>query len=329
MFQSMRLSGLTRWLILFLLFFMAGCSGIKYSIYEKAMSHERSKAGLELKTIEAGGKTISLMESERGNDKPTIILIHGFTANKENWIRFAAYLTDAYHVVAMDLPGHGDSVKDFDLKYDFSDQVIYVNEIVSSLKIEKFHMAGNSMGGAISALYAVAFPQQVQSLFLIDPAGIYRYDCELTRRLAEGHNPLIVTCDEDFYELMDFALEEKPFIPWPITSVMAEKAIKNEAINKKIFNDFHARQAYSFDEEIKKITAPTMILWGAEDRVIHVDNAAVFNLLIPNSQTIVLEGVGHAPMIEVPEKASKIYMDFISSLQCSADVTVSAEKGDL
>lgn len=314
MSQSLRLLGLTRWLILFFSVFMAGCTGIKYSIYEKAMNHERSKAGLELKTIEAGGKTISLMESERGNDKPTIILVHGFTANKENWIRFAAYLTETYHVVAMDLPGHGDSVKDFNLQYDFSDQVIYVNEIVSCLNIEKFHMAGNSMGGAISALYAVAFPEQVQSLFLIDPAGIHRYDCELTRRLAEGSNPLIVTCDDDFYELMDFALEEKPFIPWPVTSVMAEKSAANEAINRKIFADFHGIHASSFDDEIKKITAPTMILWGAEDRIIHVDNASVFNQLIPNSQTIVLEGIGHAPMIEVPEKSAKLYIDFINSL---------------
>lgn len=314
MSQSLRLLGLTRWLILFFSVFMAGCTGIKYSIYEKAMNHERSKAGLELKTIEAGGKTISLMESERGNDKPTIILVHGFTANKENWIRFAAYLTETYHVVAMDLPGHGDSVKDFNLQYDFSDQVIYVNEIVSCLNIEKFHMAGNSMGGAISALYAVAFPEQVQSLFLIDPAGIHRYDCELTRRLAEGSNPLIVTCDDDFYELMDFALEEKPFIPWPVTSVMAEKSAANEAINRKMFKDFYGDHGYLFEDEIQKITAPTMILWGEEDRIIHVDNASVFNQLIPNSQTIVLEGIGHAPMIEVPEKSAKLYIDFINSL---------------
>ncbi len=325
MSQSMRLSGLTRLLILFFSVLMAGCSGIKYSLYEKAMNHELGKAGLELKTIEAGGKTISLLENDRGDNKPTIVLVHGFAASKENWILFAAYLTDTYHVVAMDLPGHGDSVKDFNLQYDFCDQVVYVNEILTYLNIKKFHMAGNSMGGAISSLYAVAYPEQVASLFLIDPAGVYRYDCELTRRLAEGENPLIVTCDEDFYELIDFALEEKPFIPWPVSSVMAEKSAANEAINRKMFKDFYGGHGCSFDDEIQKITAPTIILWGAEDRIIHVDNASVFNQLIPNSQVVVLEGVGHAPMIEVPEKSSKIYMDFISSLQCPADETVSAE----
>jgi len=301
-----------RFLIICAAIFLTGCSGIKYSLYEKAMNYEREKAGLHLKTIDADGKSISLLESEPGKNKPTIVMVHGFAANKENWIRFAAYLTDDYHVVAMDLPGHGDSVKDFNLRYGLKDQVVYVNEILSQLKINKFHMTGNSMGGAISALYAVAYPDQVESLFLIDPAGIHVYDCELTRRLAEGENPLIVTCNEDFYRLMDFALEQKPYIPWPITSVMAEKAVANEAINRKIFADFHREMDETFNGEIKKITAPTLILWGAEDRIIDMKNAVIFNQMIPHSELVVFDETGHAPMIEMPEKAAKLYKDFIS-----------------
>ncbi|MCD6586141.1 MAG: alpha/beta hydrolase [Desulfobacteraceae bacterium] len=311
--QLWKLPGLIRLLVISVTVFLTGCSGIKYSLYETAMNHEHNKAGLFFKTIEVTGKTISLLESEQGENKPTIVLVHGFAANKENWVRFAAYLTDAYHVVAMDLPGHGESEKDFNLRYDLSDQVGYINEILTQLNIKKFHMAGNSMGGAISALYAVAYPEQVESLFLIDPAGIYSYDCELNRCLARGENPLIVTCDEDFYQLMDFALEKKPFIPWPIAGVMAEKATANEAINRKIFADLRGDRAYLFEDEIKKITSPTFILWGAEDRVIDVKNAALFDQLIPHSQVMILEGVGHAPMIEVPEESAKIFMDFIIS----------------
>ncbi|MBC2716619.1 MAG: alpha/beta hydrolase [Desulfobacteraceae bacterium] len=306
--------GLIRLLIISATVLLAGCSGIKYNLYEKAMNHELKKAGLCLKTIEVAGKTISLLESERSENKPSIILIHGFAANKENWVRFSAYLTDAYHVVAMDLPGHGESVKDFNLQYTYSDQVVYVNEILTRLNIKKFHMAGNSMGGAISALYAVAYPEQVQSLFLIDPAGIFVYDCELTRLLEKGENPLIVSCDDDFYKLIDFALEKKPFIPWPIAGVMAEKAVANEAINKKIFKDFHKIPTDAFIDAIEKIKVPTLILWGEEDRIIHVNNASVFAEQIPNSQTVILAGVGHAPMIEVPEESAIIYMDFIDSL---------------
>jgi len=53
-------------------------------------------------------------------------------------------------------------------------------------------------------------------------------------------------------------------------------------------------------------------LWGTKDRIIHVDNASVFEELIPHSRKILLEDIGHAPMIEDPEKTAKIYQDFIS-----------------
>ena len=93
-----------------------------------------------------------------------------------------------------------------------------------------------------------------------------------------------------------------------------EKAVANEAINRKIFKDLHKALPYAFSDAIEKITAPSLILWGAEDRVIHVNNASIFVKQIPNSQTVILAGVGHAPMIEVPEESAKKYIDFIDSL---------------
>ena len=57
-------------------------------------------------------------------------------------------------------------------------------------------------------------------------------------------------------------------------------------------------------EELKKITVPALILWGAQDRVISVDNADVFDQLIPDSKKIILDGVGHVPMLEIPEKSA-------------------------
>jgi pimeloyl-ACP methyl ester carboxylesterase len=327
-----QLTGSKQWLrffFLLMLICLTGCAGIRNSLYEKAMAHERKKAGLALKTIDAGGKTISLLESAPGEKRPTIVMVHGFAANKENWVRFAAHLTEAYHVVAMDLPGHGESEKDFSLNYDFREQAGFVNEILTRLNIDRFHMAGNSMGGAIAALYAANYPDQVTSLFLIDPAGIHQYESELSRRLEGGENPLIVREKDDFYELMDFALEQKPFMPWPIISVMAEKYVANESINRKIFADFYSSADYSIESELKKITAPAFILWGAQDRIIHVKNADVFHELIPDSRMRVLDNVGHAPMIEVPEETAEIYLNFIHSLSEIASGEDSAGKESL
>jgi pimeloyl-ACP methyl ester carboxylesterase len=214
----------------------------------------------------------------------------------------------------MDLPGHGESVKVLILPYGIDDQAGYVHEILTKLNINTFHLAGNSMGGAISCLYATRYPEEVQSLFLIDPAGIYQYDSELVHRLKKGENPLIVTSRNGFDALMDFALEEKPYIPWPVAGVMAEKAVANRPVNEKIFSQITAPHQYDFEAELGKITAPTLILWGENDRIIHVDNASVFQKRIPHSRKMVMEGIGHAAMIEVPEQTAQIYADFILSL---------------
>ncbi|MCU0599308.1 MAG: alpha/beta hydrolase [Desulfobacterales bacterium] len=301
-----------RFLLILSLWLLSACTAVKYGLYDTALKSEHWKAGLSEKKLDWNGKTISYLENNKDGKKQTIVLIHGFAANKENWVRFAAHLDSGYHVVIPDLPGHGESVKDFNLKYAYSDQVKYLHEILGRLKIEKFHMAGNSMGGAISCLYAAAYPDQVKSLLLIDPAGIHRYECELTQMIKEGKNPLIVTCPDDFEKLMDFALEKKPYIPWPISTVLAEKAVENQEINKKMFSDMHERRGFEFEDAIQTIKAPTLIVWGDQDRIISIKNATLFEQLIPGSKKIVFEGVGHAPMIELPEKSANLYLDFLA-----------------
>jgi pimeloyl-ACP methyl ester carboxylesterase len=298
--------------IILSLFLISACTAVKYGLYDTALKSEHWKAGLSAKTLDWDGRNISYLENDNDGKKQTIVLIHGFAANKENWVRFAAHLVSGYHVVIPDLPGHGESVKDFNLKYAYSDQVKYLHDILGRLKIEKVHMAGNSMGGAISCLYAATYPDQVKSLLLINPAGIHQYECELTQMIKEGKNPLIVTCPDDFEKLMDFALEKKPYIPWPITSVLAEKAVENQALNKKMFADMHIARGFEFEDAIQKIRSLTLIFWGAQDRVISVKNATLFEQLIPGSKKIVFEGVGHAPMIEIPEKSAGKYLDFLS-----------------
>jgi pimeloyl-ACP methyl ester carboxylesterase len=65
---------------------------------------------------------------------------------------------------------------------------------------------------------------------------------------------------------------------------------------------------------LKKINAPTLILWGAKDRILSMDNALVFEKLMPHSKKIIFEGIGHMPMLEVPEKTAQVYKDFLSSM---------------
>ena len=306
-----RRPGITLFLILFATLLTAGCAPMKTGLYEMAISHECRRADLIAKKIEANEMTIAFLESNTDKRRPTVVMLHGFAASKENWIRFARHLTDQFHVVAIDLPGHGESIKDPGLSYDIDDQVAYLIPIFEQMDLQRFHMVGNSMGGAISSLYAARHPDQVKSLFLIDPAGIYAYESELVACIINNDNPLLVEKKADFDRLMDFAMEKQPFIPWPIKSVMAERMIADKGLNKQIFADIRTNHDYCFKSELKEITVPAMIVWGREDRVIHWKNASVFDRLIPASETKILDGIGHAPMIEAPETTAEIFASFI------------------
>ncbi|PXX93481.1 alpha/beta hydrolase [Marinobacter vulgaris] len=289
----------------------SACS--RQTLYENAISWERSAAGLQASTISVDNMTIAYLSNEEPVNGETIVLIHGFGANKDNWTRLAGELTDEFNVYAIDLPGHGDSSKSLDLGYRFEDQVGHLSEILAALNIDEAHMMGNSMGGAITALYAATYPDQIRSAVLFDPAGILEYDSKLVELVMEGDNPLIPAKEGDFERLIDFALERKPFVPWPIYEVMEEKAIANREVNQAIFEAIRdSVYEQDFREAITRIEAPVLVIWGKEDRVINYRNADVFVNRIPDARKVLLDGVGHAPMVEVPEKSAELFREFLA-----------------
>ncbi len=302
-------------LMLLLLSILALTACSRGEIYEAAIGYERRSAGLEFQSVKVDDLTIAYLANERIANAPDVVMIHGFGANKDNWLRMAAYLTDSYNVYAIDLPGHGDSSKPLDIGYSISDQVDYLNRILQTLALNRIHLTGHSMGGAITALYASTYPDSVLSATLFDPGGVSDYDSELVTQVQQGENPLIVEKAGDFEKLMDFALEQKPFVPWPIYSVMEQRAIANQAINKRIFADIRDSDYQpDFRDGLKNITAPVLIVWGREDRVINYRSAEVFQREIPRSDVVIMDNVGHAPMVEVPEQSANLMRELIEAL---------------
>jgi len=289
---------------------MTACS--RQAIYETAIGLERSSAGLEPATVEVGNLDIAYLRNQQAVDGDTIVMVHGFGANKDNWTRMAGYLTDDFNVYAIDLPGHGGSSKPLDIGYRLEDQAGYLARILEALSIGEAHIMGNSMGGAISALYAANHADRVKSLVLFDPAGILEYPSPLVDLVSDGNNPLIPKQPGDFERLMDFALEEEPFVPWPILSVMEDRAIANQKVNEVIFAAIRdAGFEADFRNAIARIKAPVLIIWGRQDRVINYRNGEVFAQAIPDARLEVMEGIGHGPMIEAPEASAELFLEFI------------------
>ncbi|WP_029654740.1 alpha/beta fold hydrolase [Marinobacter daepoensis] len=310
----MRHTPLNIFLLLIITVLLSACS--RQTIYEHAIGWERSGAGLEAAQITVGNLNIAYLRSKEPVEGDNLVLIHGFGANKDNWTRLARELKGEYNIYALDLPGHGDSSKPLDIGYRFEDQVRYVHQTLARLGIEQFHMMGNSMGGAITAVYAATHPEQVQTAVLFDPAGIFEYESELVELVMKGDNPLIPKEEGDFDRLLDFALEQRPFMPWPILGVMEENAIANRDVNEVIFRAIRDTGFEpAFRNTITNIQAPVLVVWGKLDRVINYRNADVFVEAIPNARKALLDGIGHAPMVEAPGKSAERFRRFLAEQQ--------------
>ena len=127
---------------------ITGCASIENKVTDWAVGAERSMADLQAKQITVAEFSIPYLEGGQG---PTVFLIHGFQSNKDIWIRFARQLTKQYHVIAIDLPAHGDSNILMDKSYSIAEQSKRVVAIMEKLNLtQPVHVMGHSMGGAIA-----------------------------------------------------------------------------------------------------------------------------------------------------------------------------------
>lgn len=285
----------------------------RYEIREWAIDYEAEKSRLVAKFGLFGNESFAYLEGPKVDGQETIIMLHGFGASKENWLRFAGYFSDQYHVIALDLAGHGENKPDISGAYRIANQMEFVKAVSQSLGLQKFHLVGNSMGGGISSLYAATYPDQVLSAVLISPAGVHDVPSLMEEALAkkDGSNPLIAKSEEEFMQLLDFVMEQPPYIPGPILRVEAERAVSRLEINQLIFKQIRSDLEIGIETKLKQIQAPVLIIWGDQDRAIHVDNIEKYATLVPNATKLVLEGIGHVAMVEAPQVSADAMLAFL------------------
>lgn len=313
--------------LIFTSLLLGGCTASQQdSLFTEVISMARDSVGLEVKTAPAGDVTLTYMERQSTDiaNAESIILLHGFSANKDNWIRFTKALDEKYHVIAVDLAGHGDSEKLMTTDYDLIKQAERLDSFLAGLGINRFHIAGNSMGGAISAIYSLNRPEKIKSLTLIDAAGIEGAQVsEFYQALQKGSNPLIATDEESFEYRMNFTMSQPPLLPWPLRPALYRQTLARAEINTKIFSDMLTTKQRlienNFHQSIQATIAehqlPTLIMWGKEDRVLDVSAAAAFKEIIPNASVHIFEGVGHLPMVEIPNESAEVYQQFLSTVE--------------
>ncbi|QFT55725.1 alpha/beta fold hydrolase [Microbulbifer sp. THAF38] len=281
---------------------------------------ERKISGLNFRTIDIEEGGISYLQGGSGTP---LILLHGFGADKDNWVRLARYLTRHFQIIALDLPGFGESFKNPGLDYDVQSQVQHLNSFVNAIGLKQFHLAGNSMGGYIAGNYAATYPEKTISLWLLNTLGVQDSpNSEMFEQILRNELPVILTKRREDYEvLLDHVFHKRPFIPGFAVSELSKSAKENFSLHHKIFKDIHKIKdgniefSSPLDTRLKGFPKPTLITWGEKDRILHPRAGINLSRKITGSKLKLMDNIGHLPMIESPKMTANQFISFESSLQ--------------
>lgn len=308
----------TRWLV-FLLFIGAATASISLTypkVGELALNVgagiEARIYGLEERTLRVDDVDMSYYDNAL-EDKPAIVMIHGYTAHKDVWPRFAKHFSKTHRIVIPDLAGHGKTNFEPGLEYTQAAQARRVLALMDTLGITKAHITGNSMGGYIAAYIALYHPNRTLSVALFDPAGVISpVPSELDQMIQSQENAFLIHSREDFSAFYPMTMAKPPWLPGFVLDAMADDYLTRRESYALIFNQIH--QEKRLTDDLSKMQPPSLLIWGDQDRLLHVSATDVWTQAVPSMQLEVLPGVGHMPMVEVPKESADIYQQFLANL---------------
>lgn len=294
--------------------------------FQNVLQQERAWAGLQSKTLKVGDITWSYSEGGQAG-KPIVILIHGLAGSRDNWNRVARALTANYHVIIPDLPASGETQVPKDFDYAVPNVTEKLRRFVEAANLTgPAHIAGHSLGGSIAMLYAGQYPFETKSLFLVDAAGVYKAATTPYLKDPSHIKNMIVSKKGDFNFLMQQAMFSPPFIPKEIAQAQEKMMIGQIEQTQKMVDQLIAlNKLYtpdSFALLARSIDAPTLILWGKQDKIINVGVAPELKSLLKNAQTpIILDNVGHMPILEADQLVVQQYLPFLSKIHAQKPAT--------
>jgi pimeloyl-ACP methyl ester carboxylesterase len=273
----------------------------------------RRKAGLVQKELTVNGNRMPYLVGGSGE---ALILIHGFTANKDTFDAIAPYLTPTYTVYAPDLPGHGDADKDLNADFSIEAFVNHVRQFAHALGLKRVHLCGSSLGGGVVGFYAARFPDEVASLWLIDAAVTREFltDSEMIRQYdATGKFPYLVQTHEEHARKMDMVFGKPAKMPHCMMFAFGEAAIQDFAIQSAILKQ--VRKTVPIDSLYSNLNTSALIVTGDNDLVVPPSSTQTLAKVFPQSTIQIVKGAGHIPMVDRPNRSARDYLAFRAKLE--------------
>jgi len=249
--------------------------------------------------LTAGGIRFHYVAAPAAPERPAIVFLHGAGANHTIWLGQMKALRSRARVVIPDLPAHGKSETIPGVTIDE-----YARALAHFLEAQvggPCVLAGHSMGGAIALCLALARPELVSGLVLVGTGARLRVSPEILEglRVSPAETQGLVARAQ-FTERADPAMILRTVRD--LAGTPAERTLA----------DFNACNDYDLREEIGRIDVPALVLVGSEDRMTPVKSSAFLAERLPRATLVVVDGVGHAIMIEESERVSQEIAAFLA-----------------
>jgi pimeloyl-ACP methyl ester carboxylesterase len=261
--------------------------------------------------VEVDGNRVHYRDEGKGR---TVILIHGTASSLHTWDQWSDHLKGKYRLIRMDLPGFGLTGPDRNDRYEVSDDIRFISTFLATIGVERADFVGSSLGGRVAWEYALKYPRKVRTLTLMNALGYPQEQWPPAIEMAQW--PIID-------KLMEYVSPKFMFEEGLKEVYFEERLVSDELVDRYYelsrypgnMAAFPKRVQARLDQDasqIVKITVPTLIMWGEEDKYFPVESAYRFKKDIPNAKLHVYPMVGHLPMEEIPQLSSRHVDEFIS-----------------
>ncbi|MBB1029465.1 alpha/beta fold hydrolase [Dietzia sp. SLG310A2-38A2] len=276
-----------------------------------------------MQTARLHGRELAYREAGAGEGKPTILLIHGMAGSSTTWRELIPRLDAHFHVIAPDLPGHGESSLDFD-DYSLGAMASTLRDLLVVKGIKRCTVIGQSLGGGVALQFVYQYPDFCERIVLIGSGGLGKEVNWILRMLAVPGAELLLT------------VGAAPFLVNAGNSVgrfFSGLGIRADAITESwmsydsLSRPGHRRTFFKtlravVDNKGQAVSAanrlylagqlPFQLIWGDRDPIIPVSHGHATHEAIPGSRLAIVERTGHYPHVEDPSAVERIIVEFMT-----------------
>jgi pimeloyl-ACP methyl ester carboxylesterase len=273
------------------------------SYFKEATYLREFFSGVESHTVQVAGHRVHyLAEGPDGGE--VVVLVHGLGGSAEDWRNLAPYLTKAgYRVYLPDLPGYGRSEKPADFSYSVRDEAEAVVGFLDALGLKQVDLGGWSMGGGIVQHVAFRHAERVRRLMLFDSIGLNRMPAFDTRLFTPATPAEI--------DQLDALLYSHPhWIPGFVARDILRISKKNAWVIHRALDSMSTRHDAT-DNMLPQLKMPVLMVWGAADRIIPLEQGETMHSLVPQSVLVVTFGCGHMAPVQCTAMIGPKVVEFV------------------